>query len=258
MNPLVDRCHYQNNVFTDNLCIWLVSLEQRRAGTVLAGEVDSAATIYSSGERDVYRTTISTLLYSGGAEIVSSGGVASGTVIYTGGTEFVAASGSRIGGVLSGGSDIILASGVASETVISSGIRFRHGHQYSAIDGGGVSIENGGVAWTMLDSGGSVDNTLIDSGGALAVFSSGFASGLTISAAAMRNSFPARPPGTRTSPAAMPRLAARHSTRRSAAAVSNRSAALRSGPLSARAASGGDLRRQGPRRAGRQRRPRRR
>jgi autotransporter passenger strand-loop-strand repeat protein len=106
---------------------------------------------------------------SGGSEIISSGGVASGTTISTSGVQYVSGGSAFHAIVRSGGSEIILSGGVGSGTTIlnggrelvSSGGMDRGAH----VDSGGLEVvSSGGAAVGATISGGTLE---VESGGSI-------------------------------------------------------------------------------------------
>ncbi len=128
-----------------------------------------------------YATTL-----AGGSEVVSLGGIASGTTINSGGTETVSSGGTDIGAiVLNGGSLIVQSGGVASGSTVSSGgvesvssggtatNAIVSSGGYSDVLAGGTSISATISASGDQDVYGTASNTLIVTGGAEVVYSGG-------------------------------------------------------------------------------------
>jgi autotransporter passenger strand-loop-strand repeat protein len=116
------------------------------------------------------------MISSDGKEIVSSGGVASGTVIIGGGTAFVSSGGVASGTMISSdGKEIVSSGGVASGTVIIGG-------GTEIVSSGGVAsgtvISSGGEQ--IVSSGGVASGTVISSGGTEIIASGGLGDGVRV------------------------------------------------------------------------------
>jgi autotransporter passenger strand-loop-strand repeat protein len=115
---------------------------------------------------------------SGGQEVVSSGGAASGTTVLSGGGVYVRVSGEIFDALVSnGGKTFISSGGIASGTTLLSG-----GSEY--ISSGGVArgtdITSGGQG--HIDSGGIASGTTVGSHGRETISSGGEVRGLSLSA----------------------------------------------------------------------------
>ncbi|MBK3737583.1 hypothetical protein GAY29_32075, partial [Azospirillum brasilense] len=113
-------------------------------------------------------------------QVVSSGGVASGTVIRSYGSQTILSGGVASGTVISsGGAEYVSSGGVASGTVVSSGgAQYIGGVYYSA--GGlavGTVVSSGGIGYVY--SGNTASNTVLR-GGTLVVSSGGRVSGIDL------------------------------------------------------------------------------
>ncbi|WP_420971556.1 AIDA repeat-containing protein [Bradyrhizobium sp. B120] len=152
----------------------------------------------------------STVISSGGAEIVSSGGIARTTVISAGGTETVMAGGIASSTVISsGGTEVVSSGGTASGITVNSGgtliviagatvtgltnnggtvmsqsspVTVSSGSSYTVSSGQtdtGDTVLNGGSMFVA--SGGTAVSTTVSSGGLLTVSNGGSDTGTTVS-----------------------------------------------------------------------------
>ncbi|MGY3698448.1 autotransporter passenger strand-loop-strand repeat protein [Bradyrhizobium sp. USDA 3240] len=152
----------------------------------------------------------STVISSGGAEIVSSGGIARTTVISAGGTETVMAGGIASSTVISsGGTEVVSSGGTASGITVNSGgtliviagasvtgltnnggtvmsqsspVTVSSGSSYTVSSGQtdtGDTVLNGGSMFVA--SGGSAISTTVSSGGLLTISKGGSDTGTTVS-----------------------------------------------------------------------------
>ncbi|MDH2344191.1 phage tail tip lysozyme [Bradyrhizobium sp. SSUT77] len=145
---------------------------------VLSGGIANAATVLSGGiERILISGTAkNTTISSGGAEVVSSGGVASGTIVSSGGSVTVSAGGIDSGTkVYAGGSEIVSSGGTATSTTVAG--------TQSVKSGGttlGAVVSSGGSQIVL--SGGSASGTIVSSGGTETISAGGIASSTYVSA----------------------------------------------------------------------------
>ena len=130
---------------------------------------------------------------AGGTEIVSSGGVVSGTTVSSGGVEYVSDGGVTSGTTVSaGGVEYVSYGGVASGTIVSSGgvesVSFGGVTSGTTVSSGGTEVVSGIATGTIVGSGGTqvltgagaASGTTVSSGGVEYV-SGGLASGTTVS-----------------------------------------------------------------------------
>ncbi|WP_375783092.1 AIDA repeat-containing protein [Bradyrhizobium sp. Pha-3] len=135
-------------------------------GTAVNTTVTGSGSIQyvGSGQYSGSATAISTTLIAGGEQIVWGGGpyspIASSTVISSGGTEIVSSGGiARTTVISAGGTEIVMAGGTASATVISSG-----GTEVVSSGGtaSGITVDSGGTL--ILIAGANVANVTSNGG----------------------------------------------------------------------------------------------
>ncbi|MDB6141923.1 MAG: autotransporter outer rane beta-barrel protein [Pseudomonas sp.] len=140
--------------------ISLEGTQNIQSGGVASSTTLTGGTQYISGAGVASSTTIR----AGGNQYVSNGGVTSATTISSGGTQSISGGGSAVGTVISDGAQIISSGGVASGTIIRS--TTSTGTQYISSGGvaNGTIISSGGTQ--SISSGGVANGTTISSGGA--------------------------------------------------------------------------------------------
>ncbi len=134
----------------------------------------------ASGGQAVEGVAISTLVASGGFELVAEGGVTSGALVLKGGGELLglfagAGTGLAVGMTVDGGTAFVQAGGTASGTTVTNG------GVLTVFSGGTdshASVESGGTV--NVSSGGTDIHASVGSGGTLTVSSGGVVSALTI------------------------------------------------------------------------------
>ncbi|WP_461314829.1 AIDA repeat-containing protein [Bradyrhizobium embrapense] len=144
------------------------------------------AQIVSSG--GIARTTV---ISAGGTETVMAGGIASSTVISSGGTEVVSSGGTASGITVDSGGTLILIAGANVTNVTSNGgtvviesapVTVSSGSSYTVSSGQtdtGDTVLNGGSMFVA--SGGTAVSTTVSSGGLLTISKGGNDTGTTIS-----------------------------------------------------------------------------
>ncbi|TWC06727.1 autotransporter passenger strand-loop-strand repeat protein [Bradyrhizobium macuxiense] len=144
------------------------------------------AEIVSSG--GIARTTV---ISAGGTETVMAGGIASSTVISSGGTEVVSSGGTASGITVNSGGTLIIVAGASVTGVTSNGgtvviesapVTVSSGSSYTVSSGQsdtGDIVLNGGSMFVA--SGGSAVSTTVSSGGLLTISNGGSDTGTTVS-----------------------------------------------------------------------------
>ncbi len=155
---------------------------QGGAAVILSGGTATGTTVENNSAYDrvgqlVDGVAISTLVASGGIEVLENGGVTSGALVLQGGLEVVgngagsAANGHAVGMTVNGGSATIEPGGTASGTIVTNG-----GTLEEAGTDSGTSVTSG----TMnVYFGGVASGTSVGSSGALNVSAGGVVSALT-------------------------------------------------------------------------------
>ncbi|MGD0719600.1 MAG: AIDA repeat-containing protein [Roseiarcus sp.] len=157
------------------------------------GQVSAGVIVFSGGVLDVLSGGETTGAVVGGAEIVSSGGVASATIV-SGGILAVFSGGLAIGALISGGDVYISAGGTVfttdvegsgNEIVVNGGaasggdVEGANAEQTVYGFASGAILVSGGEQ--LVNSGGSASATTVNDGGYLLVQSGGVAAGAIIS-----------------------------------------------------------------------------
>src|SRR5205823_5146918 len=87
---------------------------------VSSGALDTNALIYA--EQDIRGSVVNATVYSGGSQLVSSGGTTSGTTVSSGGFEYVSSGGVASGTVVTfSGSETVSSGGINSGAIVDSG-----------------------------------------------------------------------------------------------------------------------------------------
>ncbi len=191
----------QENVAADGTAVGTTILSGAiliDAGNVTSAAVNSGAAAYIFSGGSMTGTTVAgaDIISSGGvasgtvlnrgAEVVSGGGVAVGAIVSSGGVEYVASGGVVSSAVVtSGGQENVAAGGLARGTIVSaSGLLLDAGTMSGTVlsSGGAAYVQAGGVAVGTVLRGGAADvvlaggvasGTTFSSGGTEAVFSGG-------------------------------------------------------------------------------------
>ncbi|MCC8960091.1 AIDA repeat-containing protein, partial [Bradyrhizobium sp. Pear77] len=154
----------------------------------------ASSTVISSGGIEIVSsggTARTTVISAGGSATVMAGGVASSTVISSGGTEVVSSGGTASGIVLDSGGTLILIAGANVTNVTSNGgtvviesapVTVSSGSSYTVSSGQtdtGDTVLNGGSMFVA--SGGTAVSTTVSSGGLLTISKGGSDTGTTVS-----------------------------------------------------------------------------
>ncbi|MHC2251102.1 autotransporter passenger strand-loop-strand repeat protein [Bradyrhizobium embrapense] len=155
-----------NTTVTDGGIQYIAPYGYIETGTAVSTTVTGSGSIQyvGSGQYCGSATAISTTLIAGGEQIVWGGGVyspiASSTVISSGGTQIVSSGGiARTTVISAGGTETVMAGGIASSTVISSG-----GTEVVSSGGtaSGITVDSGGTL--ILIAGANVTNVTSNGG----------------------------------------------------------------------------------------------
>ena len=142
---------------------------------VVSSGATATSAVLSGGEQDVYGTAGSTVVSSGGIEIVYSGGTTSNTTVSNGGTLELFSGAIASGTIISSGGILEIGSGyTTSNYVVSSDVTLE------VAAGGiasGTTVLSGGTL--ELTSGGTESATTVSSGGVLELFGGAVLSGTT-------------------------------------------------------------------------------
>ncbi|MGC2415831.1 MAG: hypothetical protein WA459_24430 [Stellaceae bacterium] len=115
---------------------------------ISAGGTASGGTVASGGSEIVRGTASGGTVAKGGHQRISAGGAVSGATVKSGGSQTVLSGGVAHGTVLSGGTEIVSAGGRASGTTLSKGgTEIVHGKASGGtINGGLIEVASGGTA----------------------------------------------------------------------------------------------------------------
>jgi len=154
---------------TDSGAILSTGASQQVFGTAFGDIVSRGVQTVESGG-----TAVSATVSSGGSQVVSTHGTASGTIIVSNGLETISSGGTAIATTVSnGGHEAVSSGGVADATVISSG------GTLGVVRGGtasGTTVLNGGHE--IVSSGGFEAVATLNGSGTLEVSSGGTVSGI--------------------------------------------------------------------------------
>ncbi|UGY03026.1 AIDA repeat-containing protein [Bradyrhizobium quebecense] len=154
----------------------------------------ASSTVISSGGAEIVSSggiARITMISAGGTETVMAGGIASSTVISSGGTEVVSSGGTASGIVVNSGGTLVIVAGANVTGVTSNGgtvviesapVTVSSGSSYTVSSGQtdtGDTVLNGGSMFVA--SGGSAVSTTVSSGGLLTISKGGSDTGTTVS-----------------------------------------------------------------------------